>query len=122
MNHRRQILFAVTLAALCAGVPAQSGYRKFVSAEHGFQLKVPKFVEQQPLEPLEEQILAKFQGRHKARVDGKTREFELILVVMRITKVEGPTTGPKSEKEKAAVMVSLQGQTRALADSQADDA
>lgn len=113
MNHRSAILFTVVLAASCAVVAGQGGYRKFVSEEHGFQLKVPRFVEQQPLEPMEEQILAKFQGSHKANVDGRTRELELILLVIRIRKAEGPITGGKPDEESEPEMVSLRGQSRA---------
>lgn len=99
-------------ALLASSAAAQGGYRTYEDRRHGFKMKVPGFLTQQPLEPLEEQILVKWSGKAKGKWQGRTRELELILLVARIEKGKGPTTDAGGERKKSARLKSLQEQKR----------
>ncbi|MEM7203437.1 MAG: DUF1570 domain-containing protein [Planctomycetota bacterium] len=78
------------------------GFRTYENDEHGFKLKVPKWLEEQPLEPLEEQMLAKWIGRRRAKTEQGTREVELTMLVCRIRTAglaDDKDSAPPSEQE-----------------------
>jgi hypothetical protein len=62
-------------------------------AKHGFRCRVPRFLKAQPLEPHEEQILAKFAGFEDSPDRFLKGKLELNLYVFRIQKHKGPKTG-----------------------------
>jgi hypothetical protein len=104
MLLRRAAVVSAAVMVVASALPAQGGTRKHEDAANGFRLKVPRALEQQPLEPLEEQILAKFSGKQSAKWQGEKRDLELTLWVARIKKQKqapGKTTEEKPEKAAA---------------------
>ncbi len=108
MTHR---LFVATFVAfaLATTALAQGGTFLYQNAKHGFRLRVPRMLKEAPLDPQEEQILAKF----TANVESpdpflKGEILELNLLVFRIGKAKGPATGDdaakKAEEERARSM------------------
>lgn len=101
---------ALTIHAPCL---AQGGYRKHDDEARGFRLKVPRFLDEQPLEPLEEQILAKFSGKEEAKWKGAKREMDLTLLVVRIKKPPAKAADAGGERDKTPQpALSLQEQKR----------
>lgn len=109
VRHRRCSVAA--LLALAVPCLAQGGYRKHEDVARGFRLKVPRFLEEQPLEPLEEQVLAKFYGKDEAKWKGAKREMDLTLLVARIKKAPARSADAGGD-EKAEKALSLQEQKR----------
>jgi len=102
--HRVVVLLACGLLAcglLAAAVRGQSAQR-FESAENGYRISINKQLEAVPLQPNERQILAKWGGRIKIDDKRFKNAAECTLLLVRIRKVKGPTTGtPKDDGEKS---------------------
>ena len=96
------------LAAFVGGAAAQAT-RKYVDEEHGFEIRVPKWLDVIPVKPGDEQTLARFKGKKKSAVSDLKGEFEVYLLVVRIERGPGPT----SESDQDA-----DGRLRSLAEHQ----
>ncbi len=96
----RSISLVLALGWIAAAtLPAQSTWLHDDDV-NGFSIRLPRFLKAQPREPHEEQILAKFAGKFESPDRFLKGEQELTLLVVRIRKSQGPTTGSKEEQEK----------------------
>lgn len=96
-----KILPGVLLAStLVVAMAAPATAQRYESKEHGFRIGVARELEQVPLEPNERQILAKFTGRLKFKDKRYKGYFDSIVMVVRIAKNKGPTTGDASSRDE----------------------
>ena len=102
---RRPVLgaFLTVIAGLCTagGASAQS----YEFPEHGFNLSIPKGMVQQPLDPLERQVMAKFTGKVEFDDEAYDREDDVIILVARIKRapdLSGLNDKQKEKREKRA--------------------
>lgn len=98
MNKSLALVFALTLLA----VPAAAQVRKHEAPEQGYRLTIPRGFEIVPTEPNERQVLAKFTGRIEFRNKVLREEVNCTILVVRIAKNRGPTTGAGATPEQPA--------------------
>ncbi len=92
------LLASLFVASAGADLAAQSTWTH-TDAAHGFEIKVPRFMEAVPTKPGDRQTLVQFKGAATARRgELKGEDGELTMMVIRVLKQEGPTTG-ESEKD-----------------------
>ena len=85
--------------ALLGGLASAQRYWKFEAPAHGLTMKLPRWLEPVPTKPGDEQTIGQFKGKWKASDRTWGREPELTLLVVKIVRTEGPTTGGKEEEE-----------------------
>ena len=98
-SHRRVLSLGLGIASVALLAPTALAQKTYENTTHGFKLKVPGIFVEQPLEPLERQILAKWVGKADFKYEGlRSEDYQYQLLVVRIVK-EGPTTGEQPDGE-----------------------
>lgn len=93
--------FTLLLAGVfLGGAAAAQETFLYNNSAHDFRLRVPKFLKEQPLEPHEEQILAKFTGTAPSTDSFMKGDLELIALVIRINRIKAGTTGKPEDDDK----------------------
>src|SRR5688572_23070195 len=108
MNQRSPVAAGLSLFFI-ATASAQMWTHE--NSKHDFRIKVPKFMKEMPLEPGEEQILAKFAGTAPSPDAFFKGDRELIYMVVRIQRTKAAATGAAS-KPTAADVKSFQEQAK----------
>lgn len=94
----KSLALVVAFVVLAASAPAQA--RKHEAPDQGYRLTVPRGFEIVPTEPNERQVLAKFTGQIEFRNKVLREELNCTILVVRVAKNRGPTTGSAGTPEQ----------------------
>lgn len=98
MASGRTVLGSCVALVAALGVSAQST-TKHIDPASGYELRVPRWLEPFPTKPGDTQTLLQLKGAYRTRDKRFDGDVELSVLLVRILKQGGPTTG-EEEKEK----------------------